>query len=258
MSALEKLIESKKISLQINSALKAIDDLNWDRSLRQRKDLVPMARRAGAFASAAIEGAPIPKDPRLDPDDSPMGKLSKSALGINAEIDFQLKTFNKTPLQTWARLHSFIDSSDERGRPRTTNEIDDPLHIGNALDHKFIEQRLNGLVDLVLNTKAPVLLIAAIAHAEFATISPFRRGSQMLARATTRLVIQANDVDQLRLVMPEYGFYKIGRTKYAKGLIAYRSGTLEGIEEWIKIHSKAIQIAVSEVNILLGLVAPYE
>ena len=249
-------MEVESISKSVKESLHVIDALNWDRTYRNRSDLIPLARRVSAYSSAGLEGATIPSDPRLDPDDSPMGILSQSALGVTAEVEFQLKTFLKTPLQSWARLHSFIEDGEERGRPRTSNFVEDPMHIGEPLDFHLIETRMANLVDLIINSKAPTLLIAAIAHAEFATIAPFSRGSQMIARATSRMVIQSHELDQLQLVMPEYGFYKLGRSKYAKSLIAYKSGTVEGVSEWIKFHSNAISIGAKDRELLIEISTP--
>lgn len=253
MDALANLLTHERVSLSISTALKAIDNLNWNRSVRNNPDLIPLARRICAYANAALDGAAMPLDPRAEPDNSPMGILSKSALGVTAEVDFQLASFNKTPLQTWARLHTFIDSSSNRGQPRLTDDVVDPLHLGTPLSYKLIEHRLSSLVELLQTSKAPAILISAIAHAEFATIAPFKVGSQLIARATTRLVLQSKNVDQLKLVMPEYGFYKLGRNTYAKGLIAYQTGTLDGVSEWIELHSKAIEIGATNTELLTEL-----
>jgi hypothetical protein len=255
LDPLLRLIDIEPIADAVKSALKSIDELNWNRNYRNRNDLVPMARRVGAYASAAIEGAAMPADPSHNPDDSPMGILSQSALGVTAEVEFQLKSFLKTPLQSWARLHSFIESGEERGRPRTNNDVVDPLHIGQPIDSALIESRMNDLVELVQNSKAPAVLIASILHAELATIAPFARGSQMIARATSRMYLQAKQIDQLQLVMPEYGFYKIGRANYAKALIAYKSGTVAGVTEWIETHSKALEIGATSGEFLVSLCA---
>jgi hypothetical protein len=255
MDQLSNLLKVERINDALAVALKSVDELNWNRAVRNNKDLIPLARRISGYASASLEGASMPADPRQDPDDSPMGKLSNSALGLTAEVDFHLTTFTKTPLQTWARLHSFIDATENRGRPRTNNEVVDPLHIGSPLPHQLIEDRLNGLVEIVTSSTAPALLVAAIAHAEIATIAPFNVGSQLISRATSRLVLQSKNVDQLKLVMPEYGFYKIGRNSYAKGLIAYQSGTVDGVAEWVELHSQAVVIGASSVGLVTELYA---
>lgn len=255
MDPLSNLLSNDRISQVTAAALKSIDELNWNRSVRNKPELIPLARRVSGYASAAIEGAAMPADPRQDPDDSPMGELSNAALGITAETDFQLATFLKTPLQTFARLHSFIDNSENRGRPRTDNQVNDPLHIGEPLDYSKIEARLNSLVDLITTSKAPAVLLAAIAHAEIAVIAPFNSGSQMIARATSRLVLQSKNVDQLKLVMPEYGFYKIGRNPYAKALIAYQTGTIAGVTDWIDLHSQAIHLGATSSDLLVELSA---
>ena len=255
MDPLSNLLKIESIDNAISSALKSIDELNWNRSFRNNKDLIPLARRISAYASAALEGANMPADPRQDPDDSPMGKLSAAALGVTAEVDFQLTTFLKTPLQTWARLHSFIEESDQRGRPRTNNEVIDPLHLGSPLPYELIESRINNLVDLITTSSAPAVLLAAIAHAELATIAPFNKGSQLIARATSRLILQSKNVDQLKLVMPEYGFYKIGRNSYAKALMAYQSGSIEGVSKWVELHSQALVFGSTNSNLLTELYA---
>lgn len=255
MDALSNLTKVESINNSISVALKSIDELNWDRSVRNNKELVPLARRISGYASSALEGANMPSDPRVDPDDSPMGQLSTAALGITAEVDFQLTTFLKTPLQTWARLHSFIDQSENRGKPRINNEVVDPLHIGPPVPHELIEERLNNLIELITTSTSPAVLLSAIIHAEIATIAPFNRGSQMIARATTRLILQSKNIDQLKLVMPEYGFYKLGRNSYAKALISYQSGTLEGVTSWVDFHSQALVIGSGSSNLLTQLYA---
>lgn len=253
MDPLSQLLNSSEISNSISGALKVIDELNWNRSVRNNPDLLPLARRVSGYSSAALEGAAMPADPRLEPDDSPMGQLSNSALAITAEADFALTTFLKTPVQTWARLHSFIENGESRARPRTTNDVIDPLHLGTPLDHKFIEGRLESLVEIITESKAPAVLVAAIAHAEIAVVAPFTKGSQMIARTTSRLVLQSKNVDQLKLVMPEYGFYKLGRNSYAKALKAYLSGNLAGMTEWIEFHSQALVIGANSTEILQSI-----
>jgi len=252
---LVSLLNDELIEKVTSKALKSIDELNWNRSVRNNPELVPLARRISGYASASLEGATMPADPRHNPDDSPIGLLSNAALGITSESDFQVKTFFKTPLQTWARLHSFIELDVNRGRPRTNNEVIDPLHIGTPINHQEIEPRLNALVQLITESKAPAVLLSAIAHAELATIAPFNRGSQMIARATTRLILQGKNIDQLKLVMPEYGFFKIGRNPYAKALIAYQSGTLAGVGEWVELHSQAIHIGATSTELLTEIYA---
>ena len=253
MDPLQHLVDNEQVAKTTSAALKEVDELNWNRSVRNNPELIPLSRRVSSYASAALEGAAMPADPRQDPEDSPMGQLSQAALAITAEADFQLATFQKTPLHTWARLHSFVENSENRGRPRTTNEVVDPLHIGQPLDYKQIESRLTSLVDLLGESKASAVLVAAIAHAEIATIAPFNRGSQLIARATTRIILQSRGVDQLKLVMPEYGFYKIGRNAYAKALISYQTGTLSGVADWIELHSQAIHIGATSTDFLISL-----
>ena len=107
--------------------------------------------------------------------------------------------------------------------------------------HEVLQERLAALVDLIINSKAPVILIAAIAHAELATLRPFTQGSYLVARASTRLILAAREVDVDGLVMSEYGAFLLGRPAYVKALTSYQSGTAAGVAAWIEWQGEAIR-----------------
>ncbi len=242
---LSNLLSIPGISGECETTLKAIDELMWNRTVRRHRDaLIPYTRRIAGFATAALDGAQMPKDPTMEPEVSPMGSLSDQGLLVTAEADLQHLTFKSEPLKVLARLHTFVSTDEDRGRPRTTNEINDPLRLGSLPPHEVLEERLIQLADLVIESKAPSILVAAIAHAELATLRPFAQGSYLVARASTRLILAARDVDNDGLVMSEYGAFLLGRPAYVKALTGYISGTREGVGAWVAWQGEAIRRGV--------------
>jgi Fic family protein len=160
---------------------------------------------------------------------------------VTAEADLQRLAFRTEPLKVLARLHTFVSTEEDRGRPRTTNDVNDPLRLGSLPPHEVLQERMSQLVDLVIDSKASSILVAAIAHAELATLRPFTQGSYLVARASTRLILAARDVDNDGLVMSEYGAFLLGRPAYVKALTGYISGTKEGVAAWVAWQGEAIR-----------------
>ena len=239
---LSNLLSIPGVSEECETTLKAIDELMWNRVVRRHKEaLIPYTRRIAGFATAALDGAQMPKDPTMEPEVSPMGSLSEQGLLVTAEADLQRLAFKSEPLKVLARLHTFVSTDEDRGRPRTSNEVIDPLRFGSLPPHEVLQERLSQLTDLVMESKASSILVAAIAHAELATLRPFTQGSYLVARASTRLILAARDVDNDGLVMSEYGAFLLGRPAYVKALTGYISGTREGVGAWVAWQGEAIK-----------------
>ena len=242
---LSNLLTIPGVASECETTLKAIDELMWNRTVRRHKDsLIPYTRRIAGFATAALDGAQMPKDPTMEPEVSPMGSLSDQGLLVTAEADLQRLAFRTEPLKVLARLHTFVSTDDDRGRPRTTNDVNDPLRLGSVPPHEVLQERMSQLVDLVIESKASSILVAAIAHAELATLRPFTQGSYLVARASTRLILADRDVDNDGLVMTEYGAFLLGRPAYVKALTGYISGTREGVSAWVTWQGEAIRRGV--------------
>ena len=242
LDPLSNLLLIDGIAAECDVTLKAIDELMWDRTIRRHKEsLIPYTRRIAGFATAALDGAQMPKDPTMEPEVSPMGSLSDQGLLVTAEADLQTLAFKSEPLKVLARLHTFVSTDEDRGKPRTSNEVNDPLRLGNLPSHEVLQERLSQLVELILNSKAPAVLIAAITHGELAALRPFSQGSYIVARASTRLIFAARDVDPDGLVMSEYGAFLLGRPAYVKALTGYMSGTPDGMLSWVRWQGDAIR-----------------
>jgi len=183
---LSNLFSIPGVASECETTLKAIDELMWNRTVRRHKDsLIPYTRRIAGFATAALDGAQMPKDPTMEPEVSPMGSLSDQGLLVTAEADLQRLAFRTEPLKVLARLHTFVSIDEDRGRPRTTNDVNDPLRLGSVPPYEVLQERMSQLVDLVIESKASSILVTAIAHAELATLRPFTQGNDCFQVVTS-------------------------------------------------------------------------
>jgi hypothetical protein len=133
----------------------------------------------------------------------------------------------QTPLQAFARLHALAASAalptDQLGRPRGADQA----------------ERLRGLADIVVADKStPALVLAAIVHADLATVAPFASHNGIVARAAERLVLVARGVDPTSLVVPEAGHLAL-REAYDSNLRGYASGTRSGVHSWLLYAAEA-------------------
>lgn len=200
----------------------------------------------GARDSAALEGAELSLDVvRAGLDDSPISRAVAASLAVTTEVPREASMWSKAPLQVLARLHAIaaagFEAADTLGRPRISDEVIDPLHIGHLPPWSEVPGRLDGLAMVLTSpTDAPAVLVAAIAHAEILALRPFAWGSGLVARAATRLTLSARGVDPDLLSCPEAGMLSLGRTTYVAALRAYASGDPDGVAEWVIWHSGAV------------------
>lgn len=219
----------------------------WDRGVRARAaEIVAESLLLGARDSAALDGAEVAIElVRSTPDDSPLGRSVSAAVAVTAEVPSLVDTWQRAPAQALARLHAIAASgfepTDALGRPRSDDDVVDPLHIGSVLPASEIPGRLDALTQVLTRpTRAPAILVAAVAHGELLALRPFRWGSGLLARASVRLVLASRGVDPDLLSVPEAGMFSLGRSSYVAGIRGYLSGTPEGMLEWIRWNSSAI------------------
>ena len=205
----------------------------------------------GARDSAALEGADVSRDSlRAGLDTSPLGRAVAASLAVTSAVPGQVDAWQHSPLQVLAHLHMLaargFDDADDLGRPRRDDAVVDPLHLGTAPSWEDIPDRLGGLADVLTTpTRAPAVLVAAIAHGEILALQPFRWGSGLIARCSARLVLASRGVDPDLLSCPEAGMLSLGRSSYVTALRGYRSGTPEGVSEWITWHCTAIGFGAS-------------
>lgn len=235
-----------RVAEELATARSSVDQLLWDRSARARgAALAAESTVLGAWADAAFEGAEIPRDSLKAGavEDSPMGLTAARTLAMYSEIPVCADLVSTAPLQALARLHAVlaVGSCEEVGRPRSGDEVADPLRLRTADSAAMAAARLGAAGELLAGgTDAPALALAGVLHAEIAVAQPFEWGSGLLARASTRLVLRAKGVDPDGWSVPEAGFRMLGRPKYVAALRAYASGTPEGVTGWLVLHAQAV------------------
>jgi hypothetical protein len=227
-----------------------VDALLWRRDVRAAATEVAAASvERGGRDSAAIDGADV-----VVVEDSPMGRVLAAALRLTAAIPAQVDVFTQAPLQSLAHLHALVAvdfaADEDLGRPRRTDAADDPLSLGSLPSARVAAERISMLADVLTTpSEAPALLVAAIAHAEVATLRPFTWGSGLVARACVRLVMAGRGVDPSLFSIPERGMHELGRPAYVRALRAYATGTPEGVCEFIVWQSTAIAMGAQAVTV---------
>ena len=245
-----------------DAAREACTQLRWYQALRRR---IPSAaaesRVRGARASAALDGAEMDVAVVRDlmrgaaawsqnPD--PVEAVLKGAVQATAETEHILAMVVAAPSQALARVHlaaaGHLLPEAQVGRPRRAGEISREFSdLGPAPDEDVVRQRLSGIVELLLCAKdAPAVVVAALVHAEIATVRPFVRGNGLVARAIERAVIQASGLDPTGVAVTEIGHGANGVAAYVGALAAYGSGSPQGVGLWITHCAKAIVAGAQE------------
>lgn len=142
--------------------------------------------------------------------------------------------WQRAPLQALARMHALaaadLVDADKLGRP-----CDDD-----------VADRLEVLVRVVTGgSSAPAPVLAAVAHGEMLTLSPFGSADGVVARAVSRLVTQSSGLDPHGLGVPEvYWMRRAG--EYRAAAQQFATGTTEGLTQWLLQCCRALEKGASE------------
>jgi Fic family protein len=247
--SLTALAELPGVPERIAAAREACEKLRWHETLRRRiPEASAESRVRGAQASAALEGATVPLDLVRDimrgaaqwplrPD--PVQQVARGAVQATAESEHVRSLVTGAPLQALARLHvaaaAGLVHSDQLGRPRVAGEGSAELgDLGTAPEAAQVGPRLESLVDaLTVVGQVPALVLAAVAHAEIATMRPFVRGNGVVARAMERALVQTTGLDPTGVAVTEAGHAAQGGPAYLGALAAYATGTPQGVGLWL-------------------------
>lgn len=225
----------------VERARSAVDQLRGHRVLRRYAERVSSeSALRGARASAALEGADLPLEVlrrtvaasgRMPAVEEP---VVQGALRVAAEIGLLKAAWKRAPLQAVARLHALaaagLAPDDQLGRPAAAASA-----------------RLAGLGALLTSpTAAPALVVAAVAHAELATMGAFAVGAGMVGRAAGRLTMVDRGLDPTAVSAPEVGHVELGRDVYLAALDGYRSGGPAGIAGWVVHCADAVVLGARE------------
>lgn len=251
---LSGLLELPGVSDAVLRARSAVDTLLWDRAVAQQRPQVSAeSALRGAWANAWFEGAESGL-PELRSgaalDDSPIGRVLANVLALYAELPALVDVVGTAPAQALARMHALaahgFAPDDELGRPRGGDVADDTLRLGAAPGAAEVAERMVGLGRLLVGSSAPGILVAAVAHAEVASLRPFGWGSGLVARALLRLVLAQRGVDPEMLSAPELGLRAAGRPAYVRALRGYASGSPDGVARVVALVAQSVQAGAQE------------
>lgn len=211
----------------VAAARAGIDAVLRDRGHRS----VPRETSIAALLAGARASARLTQDP---------ARWLPGAVRLATEVPALAQGIRTTPAQTLARAHALVAHGlvpdDELGRLSAVPGI---------------AERMAGLCRLLSTpTAAPALLLAAVAHAEVATLRPFGSGDQVLGRAVERMVLVSTGVDPHGVIVPEAG-HLARSPAYASGLRAYATGSLAGVRTWL-LHCAAAINDGAEASPLAG------
>ena len=255
-SALLPLVDLPGVEQAATDARADLDALLWDRTLLKVADQVAVEVAARTVrATAALEGADVSLASIRSGaafDGSAMGRVVAAASAMRAELPGLIAVHNTAPMQAWARLAAIAGAGfvpdDDLGRPRTTDEVNDPLHLGNLVSAREVPARLEQLNRIVFESTAPAVVVSAVVHGELLSVRPFAWGNGLVARAAARLVLASRGVDKDLLSVPESGLVSLGRPIYVAGAREFMGGTSEGVARWIitwcsALHEGAVEAA---------------
>lgn len=191
------------------AARAAVDLVLTDRGLRSTTpDQVATALLTGARASARLTDEPE--------------RWIAGAVRLSTEVPALAGVLRVAPGQALARAHTLaaLDQvpTDDLGRLRVSPEV---------------AGRMSGLTELLTSsTAAPALVLAAVAHAEIASVRPFGSADGLVARAVERMVLISSGFDPRGVVVAEVGHLR-RRGDYERLLGAYAAGSAAGVRDWI-------------------------
>ena len=106
--------------------------------------------------------------------------------------------------------------------------------------------RLAGLYDLMAAPpSSPALVVAALVHAEIATVRPFVAGNGLVARALCRAIVVGRGLDPTAVAVWEIPLLAAG-PRYPLALGAYAAGGSEGVVGWLLFFAQAVVDGAAE------------
>lgn len=262
VAAVARLAELPGVPASVEAARDACTRLRWHNALRRRTaEAAAESRVRGAAASAQLEGASLPVDVVRDlvrgaatwsqrPD--PVEQVVRGVVAATTESERAAAVVLTAPMQALARLHTVavagLVPDAALGRPRVEGEgCAELADLGPAPPAGVAAERLRAVVEVLLATpRLPVVVAAAVVHAELATVRPFVRGNAVLARALERAVVRAAGLDPTGVAVVEAGHGARGSAAYLGALAGYGRGDAAGVGLWISHCCTAIEAAAAE------------
>lgn len=261
VAAVTRLAELPGMPERVEAAREACTRLRWHNALRRRiPEAAAESRVRGAAASAELEGAGLPVDVVRDvmrgaatwsPSPDPVEQVVRGVVAATAETEHVHGILLGSPLQALARLHTVAAAGlvpdDALGRPRLEGEECAELtDLGPAPGAHEAGERLRAVAEVVgASAGLPVVVAAALVHAELATVRPFVRGNAVVARALDRALVRAGGLDPTGVAVTEAGHGAGGGAAYVGALAAYGRGDVAGVGLWLAHCCDAVVAAAA-------------
>jgi len=200
----------------IVSSLDAVDAVLRDRGMR----VVSAEQTAAALLTGARASAALTDDP---------ARWLPGAVRLSTELVALSELVRSSPAQAMARAHALA----------AHGEVPDG-RLGQVSGPPQVSARMTGLSTLLTRqTSAPALVLAAVAHAEIASLAPFGSADQVVARAVEHMVLISCGVDPRAVLVPEAGHLAL-RTAYVDALAGYSVGSPTAVRDWILHCARAL------------------
>jgi hypothetical protein len=272
--AIDQLAALPDVPEAVHAAREACTALRWHQALRRRT--AEAAAESGiraARASAALAGARFPVDLVRDvargaatfPDDA-AGRTAHGVIRALSEVQRLGPRWHQAPAQALARLHvaaaAGLVPDEELGRPRRPGQqagdgadlLDPSGRVVPAAEGEMITSRLAGLTELMtVPPTAPALVVAALVHAEVATVRPFVSGNGVVARALCRAVIVSRGLDPTAVAIWEAALLAAG-PRYPLALARYAVDGADGVAHWLCFFAQAVVDGAAEGRVVCDAV----
>lgn len=218
----------------VRSSLDAVDTLLRDRGMRA----VPAEESAKALHAGARANAAIADTAEPAPDGT---GWEAGAVRAATQVLELAPMIRKEPGQVIARVHALV----ARGYVPEGE-------LGRLRDAPGVGERMVGLHELLTApTEASALVVAAIAHAEIATVRPFGSGDGIVARLVEHLVLIEAGIDPRAVVVAAAGHNAAG-AEYTHALAGYTDAGPVGVRDWILHCTRAVSYG-AEVSPLTAI-----
>lgn len=269
-AALDDLARLPGVADGVDAAREACTRLRWHQALRRRiPEAAAESRVRGAAASALLEGAE-PAGSQRSADlvrdlvrgartfderaEDPVWRVLAGVVRATAATEHVGAPQLRSPAQVLASLHAAAAGEllpmGQVGRPRLAGE--EPrewTELGPAPGPSEVAHRLALVHELLAGVPsgtAPVLLVAAVTHAEIVTARPFVLGNGVVARALERAVLRVGGLDPTGVAVPEVGHADRAGADYRGAVGAYATGSTDGVRLWLLHCAEAVTRAAAE------------
>ena len=274
LAAIVSIASMPGVPAAIESARVACEQLRWHEAYRRRwREVRAESGVRAACAGAAIDGVRLPlRSVRAlalgggsglgpGPDAAGAGAdllVLRGALRAVAVVESWMPdlaaagSFDPPPFgHLLSRLHAAAAAGwlpdDALGRIRTDATAQDLRGLGLAPTGRESAARIELLGRIVRDSRAPALVVAAVAHGELLTVRPFVAANGIVARAVFRVLVTTRGLDPTGSVVPEVA-WAAAPNAYLGAAAGFASGERDGVGAWVRACAAAVVAGAHEAR----------